>query len=565
MQRYLIMCVFLLVYFLLGLQTQQLEAINVSPFNPDFYKPYQWDWKTYTKDFDNVPRVSCPAKAHGKCICKSDLKRSMYFVNCRQKAIQLGGIGQLPANTTHCRANNIDTSILPNGTFDNATHLVYLDLSMNVLRIIENDAFAGLSNLVVLDLSRNMFLTLGEFLRPLLSLQVLNLFNSRYDGSATVKHIVNGISNLKLIERLKITCHYITKDDVLLLQNTSVTYVSITRVHGIEQAAFSDWKALNSLDLIPDDSLERFPSKCPIVASGTQSDTNDLQIFRNLSSLHVESLYIEGGLSGKVHFHNFEAPNLIALAIMNTEVRDFDFKSLNVPTLRWLDISSNRIRTLYMPKMQQLMYLNISHQTLKRCFPPYTILPDSLMSVDFSGTPRCSPLSICLFHIEFVNLRNTRLTKFFDDVNLSQAKEFFTRCINITGRKVAIKHLDLQDNDLQCVHPTIFTKYDWSALNILKLSNNRLGFDDSACVDTNTSHSMDFLRPLRNLTELYLDGNPIKYVLLPNTLLNQTKLQYLNLSVTTLTNLNCQNGPSNGFKLVGHFPTIRSNVSTLQQ
>ena len=82
----------------------------------------------------------------------------------------------------------------------------------------------------------------------------------------------------------------------------------------------------------------------------------------------------------------------------------------------------------------------------------------------------------------------------------------------------------------------MFNQYDWSALNILDLSNNRLGLDGS-CAVTNTSHFMDFLRPLWNLTDLYLDGNPIKDVLQPNMLLNQTKLQSLKLSQTLLTNL----------------------------
>ena len=240
-----------------------------------------------------------------------------------------------------------------------------------------------------------------------------------------------------------------------------------------------------------------------------------------------------------MNFDSFEASKLKALAIMNTDVKDFDFASLHVPTLRWLDISYNRISSFDTTEMQQLMYLNISRQTSKRCFSEYTILPDSLMFVDFSETARCSSLSICLFHVEFVNLRNTntKLTKFFSDVKLFKNKDFFAPCSSITRKKVAIKHLDLQDNDIKCINSTIFTQHDWSALNVLKLSNNKLGSDDSACADTNVTQFMDFLKPLWNLTDLYLDENPIKYVFLPDMLLNQTKLQSLHLSLTRLTNL----------------------------
>ena len=48
--------------------------------------------------------------------------------------------------------------------------------------------------------------------------------------------------------------------------------------------------------------------------------------------------------------------------------------------------------------------------------------------------------------------------------------------------------------------------------------------------------------PLQNLTDLYLDRNPIKYLLQPNMLLNQTNLQSLHLSQTMLTNLTLKMG-----------------------
>ena len=161
----------------------------------------------------------------------------MFLVNCLQETIQIIDIRQLPTNATHFHANNINSFTLPNGIFDEANHLVYLDLSINALRIIERNAFTGLHNLVALDLSDNTQLTVGEFLRPLSSLRVLNLRNCGKNDTSAMKHMANGISELKQLEKLKITRHSIRKDDVLLLQNTSVTYLSIARVHGIEQGA----------------------------------------------------------------------------------------------------------------------------------------------------------------------------------------------------------------------------------------------------------------------------------------------------------------------------------------
>ena len=162
-------------------------------------------------------------------------------------------------------------------------------------------------------------------------------------------------------------------------------------------------------------------------------------------------------------------------------------------------------------------------------------MPDSLMFVDFSGTRRCYSLNNCFYHLEFVNLRNNGLNNFFENHHYT--------CMNTTD-KVAIRHLDMRDNDIQCIHSTVFTQLDWSALNVLKLSNNDLGFGDSEeCgTDIQPEHTMDFLKPLWNLTELYLDKNFRKYDLPSNMLINQTKLQSLHLSDMFLTDLTLELG-----------------------
>ena len=110
--------------------------------------------------------------------------------------------------------------------------------------------------------------------------------------------------------------------------------------------------------------------------------------------------------------------------------------------------------------------------------------------------------------------------------------------MNNDNHKVNISYLDLQDNDIQCINPSYFSFWDWSALNVLKLSNNRLGSGDhDACRNTDTSHTMDFLNTLWNLTQLYLDRNFMEDNLPPDMLLNQTRLQSLHLSQMSLTNV----------------------------
>ena len=150
---------------------------------------------------------------------------------------------------------------------------------------------------------------------------------------------------------------------------------------------------------------------------------------------------------------------------------------------------------MHVEAIQQLYYLNMSHQTSKKCYNR-PLLPESLIFFDLSGTQGCLPLHSCFLLIEFVNFSNTGLQVFFDIDDVCQGVY-----------KVAIRHLDLQNNELQCINSRIFTEYDWSALNVLKLSNNQLGFGKVACSDVKVTHFLHFLKPLWNLTEVYLDKN----------------------------------------------------------
>ena len=104
-----------------------LPSINI-----DSYKPYPWDSKEHIKIFDNTPQLPCPTENLRRCICKSDLKKSLYLVDCQglpyfsdQTVYQL----QVPANTTHFNAAGNFFLAIRNGTFEDATRLIYLDLS----------------------------------------------------------------------------------------------------------------------------------------------------------------------------------------------------------------------------------------------------------------------------------------------------------------------------------------------------------------------------------------------------------------------------------------------------
>ena len=485
-----------------------LGIIHVFALNSDSYKPFKWDWQSQTKDFNYLPRVLCPNALY-QCVCKSDSKKSTYMVDCGGVLKDTSGIYRIPRNTTHLGLYQNEFQTIPNGSFHNMTSLVYLDLSDNYLKNVESEAFDDLHNLTFLDLSDNSLCTQAAFLRPLTSLRVLNLVNQFYE----IKYFANEISELKGLDKLRIFGNYLSKDDIFILQNTSVTYLSIIfYVYKIEQAVFSSWNALNAVELTGNEYF----------------NVPAADVLKNLSGLHVERLYIESGINGEANFKEFKAPNLRALSIYNTDVEEIVFQTEWVlPPLHWLDVSYNRVDYIYVSELEQLYYLNISQQTSKKCYNVPS-LPESLISLDLSGTQGfLSTIQSCFFLIEFVNLSHTGLQASFD---------FESACGTVY--KVDTRHLDLEDNELQCINSRVFTQHDWSALNVLKLSNNLLGFGDSVdCNDMKDTHFLDFLKPLWNLTELYLDKNSMKYDLPPHVLVNQTKLQSLHLSDMLLSNL----------------------------
>ena len=223
----------------------------------------------------------------------------------------------------------------------------------------------------------------------------------------------------------------------------------------------------------------------------------------------------------------------------NTEVHYFNFESFSVPTVQWLDTSRNRLGWVTSPISHQLYYLDISGQTpVQQC----TILEfatnsdmrsllSNLTFVDLSGMTLCYKELVftisCYSNVKYVNLRNTGMTVLEGPDDACQ-----------TNYKVDFNYIDMQDNDLQCVDLTFLAQYDWSALNVIKLSNNRLGFADSdTCEGIQADHVMDFLSPFWNLTELYLDHNFMKDNLPSDMLRYQTRLQSLHISDMALTNL----------------------------
>ena len=167
----------------------QMGAIDVRAFNPDSYRPFEWDWQSQTKDFDCLPKALCPNGLY-QCVCKSDLKKSTYMVDCGRVLKEASDIYRITRTVTHLGLCQNDLHTIPDGGFHNMTNLVYLDLSWNSFKSVQSEAFAHLHKLIFLDLSDNFLWTQATFLTPLTSLQVLNLVNQFYG----IKYFANEIS-----------------------------------------------------------------------------------------------------------------------------------------------------------------------------------------------------------------------------------------------------------------------------------------------------------------------------------------------------------------------------------
>ena len=101
----------------------------------------------------------------------------------------------------------------------------------------------------------------------------------------------------------------------------------------------------------------------------------------------------------------------------------------------------------------------------------------------------------------------------------------------------SFKLVDLSNNKIECVNSSYFKHCDWSHLNILNLSGNRLRkVFDKEC-NQNMTYFLAFLRPLWNLTKLDLSGNMINNNLLLNSFEKQNLLEELYISKMGLKNL----------------------------
>ena len=101
----------------------------------------------------------------------------------------------------------------------------------------------------------------------------------------------------------------------------------------------------------------------------------------------------------------------------------------------------------------------------------------------------------------------------------------------------SFKLVDLSNNKIECINSSYFKHCDWSSLNILNLSGNRLRKVFEKECNQNMTYFLAFLRPLWNLTKLDLSGNMINNNLLFNSFEQQKLLEELYISKMGLKTL----------------------------
>ena len=103
--------------------------------------------------------------------------------------------------------------------------------------------------------------------------------------------------------------------------------------------------------------------------------------------------------------------------------------------------------------------------------------------------------------------------------------------------KPSFKYVDLSNNIIKCVNSSYFGHCDWSSLNVLNLSGNRLREVYENECNWKMTYFLSFLEPLWNLTKFDLSGNMINSDLHLYSFEKQNLLEELYISKMGLKNL----------------------------
>ena len=226
-------------------------------------------------------------------------------------------------------------------------------------------------------------------------------------------------------------------------------------------------------------------------------------------------------------------------------------RTLEVISITYNQMSSPVDLIAELLELSNLRYLNISHQNqliserpkrIRRdnkriwiehmCYRGMTCLvrfPKNLTHLDLSYSGFQLP---AIPEIAMMNNNSLQFAYLSSNSIRRMPKPFYC-----PRTKPSFRFVDLSNNNIECINSSYFNHCDWSCLNVLNLSGNRMReVFDNVC-NKNMTYFLAFLRPLWNLTKLDLSGNIINNNLHLNSFEKQNLLEELYISKMGFKNL----------------------------
>ena len=255
-----------------------------------------------------------------------------------------------------------------------------------------------------------------------------------------------------------------------------------------------------------------------------------------MSDTKLESLILDRNLISKINLGIYKGfPTLEVVSISYNQMSspiDLIAELLDLPNLRYLNLSrqnqiiprsSNRIRREEHHYVYHMCIRSLKH-TCAIAFPKYlTHLDLSFSGFQLPAIPQIAMMNNNSLQYVYLSSNSIRI----------MPKPFYCPSNN----PPLFKLVDLSNNKIECINSSYFNHCDWSHLNILNLSGNRLRKVFENECNYNMTYFLAFLQPLWNLTKLDLSGNVIDKNLLLNSFEKQHLLEELHLSKMGLKNL----------------------------
>uniref|UniRef100_A0A3P9A171 Toll-like receptor 5 n=3 Tax=Esox lucius TaxID=8010 RepID=A0A3P9A171_ESOLU len=222
--------------------------------------------------------------------------------------------------------------IIRNNTFKRLANLEELYLGNNKDLLIETDAFVGMSNLRILslytcDLTESILQ--GDYLRPLVSLETLDLMGNRVKRVKPAQFFANMTDfkdlNIKL-NRMESIC----EEDLIGFQGKHLRFLNLNSVYlyGMNEYGF-DWERCgNPFRNISIETLD-------LSLNGFNVDKAKL-FFNAIQGTHIHNLILEYSTMGKSFgFNNMKDPNKQTFeGLKNSDVQILDLSKCSIFALQ---------------------------------------------------------------------------------------------------------------------------------------------------------------------------------------------------------------------------------------